>query len=281
MAIGRHSRLSASIGSRRAARIAGYRPKNSPTSAVMPMPSATDHASTAAGIGVNVAMVSAMAAPKHRADDAAEDREHDRLGEHLRHDVGPPRAERLAQADLARPLGHHHQHDVHDDDAADDERQRDDADEHGEDAVGGRVVDVQDRVGREHAEVVGLLRLEAAARSAARSSHRPSPRRIRERSRGLTVSDQRPARSEDHLELAERDDGELVLRLAEERSALRAHADDAEVDAFDLDDLVERIDLGAEQPIGRLPAEHGDRARACRPRSGSSVGRARRRSSRS
>ena len=36
---------------------------------------------------------------------------------------------------------------------------------------------------------------------------------------------------------------------------LRADADDAEVDAFDLDDLVERIDVGAEQPIGRLPAD--------------------------
>ena len=55
----------------------------------------------------------------------------------------PPRAERLAQADLARPLGDHHQHDVHDDDAADDQRQADDADEHGEDAVGGRLVDVR------------------------------------------------------------------------------------------------------------------------------------------
>ncbi len=37
-----YSRLSASIGSSRAARIAGYRPKNSPTTAVMPIPIATD-----------------------------------------------------------------------------------------------------------------------------------------------------------------------------------------------------------------------------------------------
>ena len=76
-----------------------------------------------------------------------------------------PRAERLAQADLARPLADHHQHDVHDDDAADDQRQRDDADEHGEDAVGRRVVDVEDRVRGEHAEVVRLARLAAGARS--------------------------------------------------------------------------------------------------------------------
>ena len=79
-----------------------------------------------------------------------------------------PGAERLAQADLARPLGDDHQHDVHDDDAADDQRQRDDADQHREDAVGRRVVDVENRVRREHAEVVGLLRLEPARRCAAR-----------------------------------------------------------------------------------------------------------------
>ena len=70
------------------------------------------------------------------------------------------------------------------------------------------------------------------------------------------------ARSEHHLELAERDHRELVLRLAEQRPALRAHADDAEVHAFDLDDLVERIDVGAEQPVGGLPADDGDRPRA-------------------
>ena len=166
------------------------------------------------------------------------------------------RAERLAQADLARPLGHHHQHDVHDDDAADHERQRDDADQHGEDAVGGRVIDVEDRVGGEHAEVVGLLRLQAAARSAARRSPRPSPAAICARSRGLTVSDSDRRDAEQHLELAERNDRELVLRLAEQRALLRADADDAEVHALDLDDLVERIDVGAEQPVGRLPADH-------------------------
>ena len=117
--------------------MAGYRPKKRPTSAVMPMPSATDHGSTDAGTGVSDEMTSGDAGAEQRADHAAEHREHDRLGQHLRHDVGAPGAERLAQPDLARPLGHHHQHDVHDHDAADDERQRHDADEHGEDAARG------------------------------------------------------------------------------------------------------------------------------------------------
>src|ERR1051325_4035240 len=49
------------------------------------------------------------------ADDAAEDRERHRFGEHLRQDVGAAGAERLAQPDLARPLAHPPQHDVHDD----------------------------------------------------------------------------------------------------------------------------------------------------------------------
>ena len=52
------------MGSRLAACIAGYRPKKRPTSAVMPMPSVTDHGSTVAGTGVKAAMVRAMPAPK-------------------------------------------------------------------------------------------------------------------------------------------------------------------------------------------------------------------------
>src|SRR5690242_11792102 len=49
--------------------------------------------------------------PQRDADDAAEDRQRHRFGEHLRQDVGAACTERLAQADLARPLAHHHQHD--------------------------------------------------------------------------------------------------------------------------------------------------------------------------
>ena len=124
--------LSASIGSSDAARIAGYSPKNSPTIAVIEMPSTTDHGSTTAGSGLTWLMTQATRKPSAGADDAAEHRERDRLGEDLPQDVAPPRAERLAQPDLARALAHRHQHDVHDDDAADDEREADDADQDGE-----------------------------------------------------------------------------------------------------------------------------------------------------
>src|SRR5206468_12543131 len=44
-----YSRRSASIGSSAAARIAGYSPKNRPTSAVIPTPMATDQICTEAG----------------------------------------------------------------------------------------------------------------------------------------------------------------------------------------------------------------------------------------
>ena len=51
-------------------------------------------------------------------------REDDRLDEELLEDVVIGRADRFAQADLARSFGHRDKHDVHDADAADDERYR-------------------------------------------------------------------------------------------------------------------------------------------------------------
>ena len=53
---------------------------------------------------------------------SAEHAQRDGLDQELQRDVGAARAERLPQADLARALGHRHQHDVHDADAADDQR---------------------------------------------------------------------------------------------------------------------------------------------------------------
>ena len=65
--------------------------------------------------------------PRSDADQAAEDGQRDRLDQELRQDVAAARADRLADADLARPLADRHEHDVHDPDAADDERDRGDA----------------------------------------------------------------------------------------------------------------------------------------------------------
>src|SRR6476469_1099716 len=52
--------------------------------------------------------------PQRDADQDPECGERHRFSEHLRHDVAPIRAKRLAQADFAGPFRHHHQHDVHD-----------------------------------------------------------------------------------------------------------------------------------------------------------------------
>ena len=68
-------------------------------------------------------------APSADADRAAGDAQHHGLDEELQEDVAPRRAERLANADLARPLGDRHEHDVHDADAADEQRHGGDAGE--------------------------------------------------------------------------------------------------------------------------------------------------------
>ena len=64
----------------------------------------------------------ANSTPSVRPMQAAEQADHQRLDDELHQDVVRPRADRLAQADLAGPLGDAHEHDVHDADAADQER---------------------------------------------------------------------------------------------------------------------------------------------------------------
>src|SRR5437867_4163641 len=75
--------------------------------------------------------------PEQDAHDAAEAREGHRLDEELDHDVPPPCADGLADTDLARSLIHRHEHDVHDPDPADEQRDPADRAE-------------QEREGREH-----------------------------------------------------------------------------------------------------------------------------------
>ena len=58
---------------------------------------------------------------EHHAEHAAESADRDGLGEELQQDVPLARADRLADADLARPFGDAGQEHVHDADAADDE----------------------------------------------------------------------------------------------------------------------------------------------------------------
>jgi hypothetical protein len=118
-----YSYLSASIGSSRAARQAGYDPKNTPMPPLIPIPRKIEGMLTAAGKDQAAPARSARPTPLAMPirpplnDSVVASTE---LGE----DVAPACAERFADADLAGALGHGHQHDVHDDDAAHDQRDR-------------------------------------------------------------------------------------------------------------------------------------------------------------
>ena len=97
------------------------------------------------------------------AHEPADRRQGHGLHQELGEDVPPARPDGHPEADLAGPLGHRHQHDVHDADAADQERDgRDRRQQHRHDA--GRFL-----LGREHLgedadlEVVVLARLQPVA----------------------------------------------------------------------------------------------------------------------
>ena len=64
--------------------------------------------------------------PEGDAEQAADAGEHDRLDQELLGDVAPLGPQGAADADLAGPLGDGRQHDVHDADAADQQRDRGD-----------------------------------------------------------------------------------------------------------------------------------------------------------
>ena len=125
----RYSYRSASIGSSRDARYAGYTPKNMPTAAEKKNASATAHERDLRW-APTCCSASAPPAPTRMPITPAEHREHHRLDDELAQDVVRARADRLADADLAGPLGHADQHDVHDADAADEQRDARDAGEH-------------------------------------------------------------------------------------------------------------------------------------------------------
>src|SRR5712692_4917847 len=205
----------ATMGSSRAARLAGYTPATMPTPAPSSTPSAieTGHA-------------------EHGADRG----ERGRLGEELPQDVATAGAERLADADLTGALRHRHQHDVHDHDAAHHE-----GDEHEPRTDGQQdAVDLAPEV--EHAlrgledEVVVLVRAQvpAAPHDALHLPHRLAHLDLGARLHHQRVDHPRGV----HLPLDGGDcgrDHELVERNAEQVAAPLGHADDAVGDAVDAD----------------------------------------------
>ena len=154
---------SASIGSRRDALNAGYMPKKMPTDAEKPMPMANDHHGSEIGKPETRWTAQPMPAPSAmpirpptEVRNAASIRNWNRISR-------APRAERLAHADLARPLGDRDRHDRHHADAADHQRDRRDHDEREERALADLIPQLEERVLREQVEVVRLIELQAVA----------------------------------------------------------------------------------------------------------------------
>ena len=95
-----------------------------PTLAEKPMPMANDHQGSETGKPESQWTQQADAAAEDDAEHAAGGRQEGRLDQELPEDLAAARAERLADADLARPLGHRDHHDRHHADAADHQRDR-------------------------------------------------------------------------------------------------------------------------------------------------------------
>src|SRR6266850_6669682 len=91
---------------------------------------------------------------EQNSDDAADQCKSRRLDEKLNQDVVPPRSRRFADSYLARPFSHGYEHDVHDNDAADDQRNRRDADRHRKKRAADIGPDLQEIVVRVEREVV-------------------------------------------------------------------------------------------------------------------------------
>ena len=105
-----------------------------PTEVATPRPRVTDQIWISEGKPMMSVIVFATRYSAYHADDSAEEGHGRRFDQELRHDVAAARAERLAHTDLARALGDRDQHDVHDDDAADDQRDSGERDEDGKEA---------------------------------------------------------------------------------------------------------------------------------------------------
>ena len=166
------------------------------------------------------------------------------------------RADRQAQADLARPLGHRHQHDVHDADAADEQRHRGDARQQVGHRRRGRRQHARHLLERPHHEVVVVAGLDAGGACAAASAiccgHRVERHAVLGRDR-----DAGDVLHAEQLLLHGRvgDDDGVVLVLPHRRLPLAGeHADDLERLVLDADDRAGRIGAGAEQLIAHRPS---------------------------
>ena len=217
----------------------------------------TDQSVMRAGSGVKVDTSAASAPAAEYALEAAERGEHHRLDEELPPDVAPPRAERLAEADLVGPFGDAHQHDVHDHDAADDDPDADDGRNGGEEDAGELAPEGHEGVGLVDGEVVRLSRPEPM-----RDPHRLFGARHGAfdflRRAHLDRDDRRLASPVERLEGGEGQQDEAIERLAEHSSLLRDHALDRDLASPDPQLLADGAFGAVEELVGDVEAEHAD-----------------------
>ncbi len=134
-----------------------------PTIAEKPTDATIHCGGIAVGQCVSAPTASVPMPPATTPINAADRREHDRFGKELPQNRRGARADRHAQADLARALGDRDEHDVHDADAADDQRNGRDAGEQQLHDRAGLRSGLRDRLQVAHLKVVGLRRNDAMA----------------------------------------------------------------------------------------------------------------------
>ena len=143
--------------------MAGYMPKTMPTVAEKPMPSAKDQSGKRDGESGEEVHGEADSAAEEDSEHAADGGEHGGFGQKLKEHFALARAERAADADLARALGHRDRHDRHHADAADHQRNRRDDDQREERGLADLIPDPHERVLRDDVEVVRLVELAGRA----------------------------------------------------------------------------------------------------------------------
>ena len=182
------------------------------------------------------------------ADHPAQARQRHRLDQELQQHLACDRADREADADLARAFGHRHQHDVHDPDAADDQADRGDrGDDAGEERrrAGQCVADL---FGVEDVEVVFLAPGDAAA-----FAHQVGDRCLDRRGRiGLIDPDQHQpdilTAGKAPLDGLDRHQHDIILIAESALPARRQRADHVAADVTQAKSLADRV--GATEQIG-------------------------------
>ena len=193
-------------------------------------------------------------APRHREDE--------RLDEELHQDVERLGPERHAQADLARSLGDAHEHDVHDPDAADQQRDRGDARQQGRHRIGPLLPRARDLAHVADGEIVVVARREVVAITEQRRDVLLGATDVLGRRR-LDVDGPLQVVVEASLDLPlvgrDRDERGVVVVLPARRLPLGDRdAHDREGRARDPHALADRIRVGAEELLHHGLAQHHD-----------------------